>query len=372
MIFVSVIGNCATMCIIIKDYKMRHVTNFFVFSLSFSDFLNSVFNTTFNFIYMTQKNWMFGLIFCKISTFISHLAIAASVTTMLAIAVDRYLAISCPARQMSTRGLVILMMSIWTISSVLASPSLVFSTTETYHGDHNDTATACIIVWPDGPQSTSFMDHVYQVIFLLVTYILPLLGLSITYTHLSRVLFKLQWQSSFSGNRDNDRRAKKEMRKVAKMFIVILIIFGVCWLPYHVYFLVLFYYPTVASHLYAQHIFLIFFWFAMANSAINPIVYFIMNAKFRIALKKTFPSCSKPIIGVLHAFLGQESSSNYSLGDMQLHLAINAKRRVAAVRSQQHLNTNNNNGGSNVGHKLSIVDEEKENWNTDETLSPPL
>ena len=78
---------------------------------------------------------------------------------------------------------------------------------------------------------------------------------------------------------------------------------------------------------------------------IYPNHYLIKMCRFRIALKKTFPSCSKPIIGVLHAFLGQESSSNYSLGDMQLHLAINAKRRVAAVRSQQHLNTNNNNGG---------------------------
>ena len=45
------------------------------------------------------------------------------------------------------------------------------------------------------------------------------------------------------------RRAKKEMRKIAKMFIVVLIIFGVCWLPYHAYFLVLFYYP-VSVHLY--------------------------------------------------------------------------------------------------------------------------
>ena len=56
--------------------------------------------------------------------------------------------------------LVMLMMSIWMFSSVLASPSILFSTTETYHS--NDNATACIIVWPDGPQSTSFMDHVYQ------------------------------------------------------------------------------------------------------------------------------------------------------------------------------------------------------------------
>ena len=73
--------------------------------MSFSDFLNTFFNTTFNFIYMTQRfpvlyndmtlshlivrNWIFGWLFCKISNFISHLAIAASVTTMLAIACER-------------------------------------------------------------------------------------------------------------------------------------------------------------------------------------------------------------------------------------------------------------------------------------------
>ena len=110
-------------------------------------------------------------------------------------------------------------------------------------------------------------DHdISQVVFLLVTYILPLLGLSVTYTYLSRLLWRLQWKSSIisdndttsskdndvtsskdndiTSSKDNDRRAKKEMRKVAKMFIVILIIFGVCWLPYHIYFVVLFYYPV--------------------------------------------------------------------------------------------------------------------------------
>ena len=161
---------------------------------------------------------------------------------LLIVFIFRYLIVV--SGQMSSRGLVMLMISIWTFSSVLACPSLLFSTTETYHGDDNNTATACIMVWPDGPQSTSFMDHIYQVILLLFTYILPLLGLSITYTYLSRVLWKLQWQSSFFGNRDIGSRAKKEMRKVAKMFIVILIIFGVCWLPYNVYFMVLFYYPV--------------------------------------------------------------------------------------------------------------------------------
>lgn len=327
MILLALLGNLATMCIIIKDRRMRNKTNLLVFSLSFADFLNTTFNTTFNFIYMTQRNWMFGWLFCKITNFISHLAIAASVTTMLAIAFERYRAISSAKSLQSTDiPFSLSVLAIWTVSSGIALPALLFSTTKVYHGN-NITSTACLLIWPDGESYVSFMDHVYQVIYLLITYVLPLVGLSCTYSYLSRTLWRLQWQTPV--RQENDRRAKKEMRKVAKMFIVILILFGLCWLPYHAYFLVLFYYPDLMKQHYTQHVFLLFFWFAMANSAINPIVYFIMNAKFRIALKKTFPNCSRPVIGVLHTFLGQESSSNYSLGDIQLHLAIFARNRIA-------------------------------------------
>ena len=42
----------------------------------------------FFFIYIF-RDWSFGPLFCSITTFISHLAIAASVTTMLAIALER-------------------------------------------------------------------------------------------------------------------------------------------------------------------------------------------------------------------------------------------------------------------------------------------
>ena len=56
--------------------------------------------------------------------------------------------------------------------------------------------------------------------------------------------------------------------------------------------------------------------------------------RFRIALKKTFPNCSRPVIGVLHTFLGQESSSNYSLGDIQLHLTLYARKRISAKNEE--------------------------------------
>ena len=65
------------------------------------------------------------------------------------------------------------------------------------------------------------------------------------------------------------------------MFIVVLIVFGVCWLPYHTYFIYN-YYADIASHSYTQHVFLAFFWLAMFNSAINPVIYCLMNAKYVI------------------------------------------------------------------------------------------
>jgi tachykinin-like receptor len=65
------------------------------------------------------------------------------------------------------------------------------------------------------------------------------------------------------------------------MFIVVLIVFGVCWLPYHAYFLYTYYHVDTRSYSGMQHIFLTFFWLAMANSAINPLIYFQMNAKYR-------------------------------------------------------------------------------------------
>ena len=93
-----------------------------------------------------------------------------------------------------------------------------------------------------------------QVVFFLVTYVLPMVGLSVTYCHLGTVLWRDQ--APHTTHTMGNRRKVRDKRKVwiiypkicrylyknilfqlAKMFIVILIVFGVCWLPYHSYFI---------------------------------------------------------------------------------------------------------------------------------------
>ena len=61
------------------------------------------------------------------------------------------------------------------------------------------------------------------------------------------------------------------------MFVVIISVFGVCWLPYHVYFLYSYHQPTIMTLPYIKHVYLGFYWLAMANCAVNPIIYYWMG-----------------------------------------------------------------------------------------------
>ena len=38
-------------------------------------------------------------------------------------------------------------------------------------------------------------------------------------------------------------RAVEKKRKIVKMSLIVVVLFGVCWLPYHVYFIVVFFVP---------------------------------------------------------------------------------------------------------------------------------
>lgn len=120
---------------------------------------------------------------------------------------------------------------------------------------------------------------------MVINYFLPMFILIVTYTFLGKEL----WGSKAIGeNTSIQQQRVKAKRKVVKMMIVVVIIFAVCWLPMHVFFLLnssdksLGFYPNI------QQIFLIIYWMAMSNSMYNPIIYCWMNARFRQGFKLAF------------------------------------------------------------------------------------
>ncbi|XP_042867521.1 tachykinin-like peptides receptor 86C [Penaeus japonicus] len=65
------------------------------------------------------------------------------------------------------------------------------------------------------------------------------------------------------------------------MLALLVVIFGLCWLPYHTYFIVVHHHPEFSTRPYVNHIYLAFYWLAMSNALINPIVYYLLDARFR-------------------------------------------------------------------------------------------
>ncbi|KPJ19314.1 Tachykinin-like peptides receptor 99D [Papilio machaon] len=269
MVVVATVGNLVVIWIVLANKRMRSVTNYFLVNLSVADAMVSTLNVTFNFTYMLYSDWPFGHFYCKFNQFIAVVSISASVFTLMAISIDRYVAIMSPLRpRLGKRATLGIAAAIWAGSSVLSSPNIVFFTTEM------DTL-------PDG--STR-----YNVAFMILTYFLPIISMTYTY---ARVGVELWGSQSIGECTQRQLDNVKSKRRVVKMMIVVVVIFAVCWLPFHVYFVVTSYYPEVVNYPHIQEIYLGIYWLAMSNSMYNPIIYCWMNSKFRRGFKQFFWCC---------------------------------------------------------------------------------
>ncbi|XP_035215735.1 tachykinin-like peptides receptor 86C [Stegodyphus dumicola] len=279
MILVAIVGNLIVIWIIVAHRRMRTVTNLFLLNLAIADFLLAGGNAAFNFVFMLNSHWPFGGTFCVISNFLANLTVSTSVFTILAMSLDRFVAVTRPLRQRMTKTFACsIIFLVWSLSTIVSIPPLLYATTITYKYPDQGHRTLCYLVWPDGEPGTSYADHVYNIVFLIVTYVIPMGCMAVTYTWVGCVL----WGSKVIGeNTDRQNEVVKSKQRVVHMLIAIMLLFAICWLPYHIYFLYTYYYRDVLQTHFIQHVYLAIYWLAMSNSCYNPIVYYIMNARFR-------------------------------------------------------------------------------------------
>ena len=69
------------------------------------------------------------------------------------------------------------------------------------------------------------------------------------------------------------------LKKVVKMFVIIVCLFGICWLPYNVYFMYIYHDQSAPTRPHIKHVYLALYWLAMANSCVNPFIYYTMNKR---------------------------------------------------------------------------------------------
>ncbi|XP_014610001.1 PREDICTED: tachykinin-like peptides receptor 99D isoform X1 [Polistes canadensis] len=290
MIIVATGGNLIVIWIVLAHKKMRTVTNYFLVNLSIADAMVSTLNVTFNYIYMLNSHWPFGTLYCKICQFIAVLTICASVFTLMAISIDRFMAIVNPLRpRMGRRATLCVAVVIWIVGAILSFPMLLFNTTYTQNFANGEVRVICYSDWPNrDDDGLSFQEYLYNVIFMILTYFLPIGSMTFTYARVGAELWGSQSIGEATARQLENIRSK---RRVVKMMIVVVVIFAVCWLPLHVYFIVTSYLPEITKESYIQELFLGIYWLAMSNSMYNPIIYCWMNSRFRRGFIQFFSWC---------------------------------------------------------------------------------
>ncbi|XP_054160070.1 tachykinin-like peptides receptor 86C [Oppia nitens] len=282
MVMLAIIGNSMIIWIILSQKIMRTVINIFLLNLTLSDLLTVSLNATFNFVFMLTGHWPFTAVYCVINNFVTNLTIASSVFTATVMSIDRYIAIVHPLKPRMTRCRALVNISlIWLCSAFFASPAIVFSKIYVVPYGGHTTRLLCLMEWPDGLSGQSNFDLAYNIAFLLLTYVLPMLTMAIAYTRMGQVLWDSQ-QNELNTNLGPELIRQKQ--KVVRMLICVISVFGICWLPYHSYFLSTYMWPDIIKLKQIKHIYLAIYWLAMANSLFNPIILFVMNRRFRYCI----------------------------------------------------------------------------------------
>nr|XP_022919966.1 RYamide receptor-like isoform X1 [Onthophagus taurus] len=298
---VAALGNGVICYIIISSSRMRTVTNYFIMNLAIGDLLIAMLCGPFSSVAYLKQYWPFGSFLCLIVSYFQAIAVFVSSYTLVAISLDRYVAIVWPLRpRMSKKIAMGIIFAVWILSCLGGAPILMVSTMD----QPNDTyfqqcdRYICTEKWPfeDG-------QYWYSQSLTLFQYVIPVSVFIFAYTSIAAVI----WCHRVPGEAENcrDQRIARSKRKTVRMMVAVVLVYSICWLPFNVYWIVN---SEIENRNVKKYLFYTVHALATSHACYNPIIYCYMNSRFRAGILSTLPCCRKCI-----ASLSKRSKSSTSL-----------------------------------------------------------
>lgn len=278
---ISLLGNSLVLFVVFKKQNMRSALNLLIVNMAIADLLLTIFvmpySVVFLFVWLEWFSGIFGLILCKTIFFSLTVSLAASVISLFVMTVDRFVTIVFVwKRCLDLRNSKVSLVVIWTISIAIMAPYLqVYTVEQAIPGDDR------YLCYPDWTRMPVDFNKLFAVCMFVVLYAIPLLLMAILYSIIVHKLWRDRFARQNSGS-GGDVTINNSKKRVVKMLITVTFSFAVCWFPLHI----IHYYIYFDSQSYmclSLYVILLSFWLGHANSAINPILYFIFNKTFRRA-----------------------------------------------------------------------------------------
>uniref|UniRef100_A0A673ASG5 Si:dkey-78k11.9 n=1 Tax=Sphaeramia orbicularis TaxID=375764 RepID=A0A673ASG5_9TELE len=278
---IGLVANGWGLKTLLQNWKKLGNVNVFVFNLGLTDVLYLLTLPFLVVYYFMESKWIFGDTFCKITRFCFNLNLYGSIGFLTCISVYRYLAIVHPMKVMgrlSVTHSVVISVLVWLLVGIQSLPDMFF--TKTYRnkpGKCYDTT------------STFYVEDYlkYSLGWTLTGFCIPLLITLGCYGHVIVTLCR------------KDSIDKVLKRKCLRLLFILVVLFSVCYIPYHVLKNLNLWSRVLSKRrtcrgwfngVYIAH--QISRGLVCLNSALNPLVYLHGSENVSVQLRKLFSSTS--------------------------------------------------------------------------------
>ncbi|NXK97948.1 CCKAR protein, partial [Formicarius rufipectus] len=348
----SILGNILVITVLIRNKRMRTVTNTFLLSLAVSDLMLCLFCMPFTLIPNLLKDFIFGSAVCKTATYFMGVSVSVSTFNLVAISLERYSAICKPlqSRVWQTKSHALrVIAATWCVSFTIMSPYPIYSKLVPFTKYNNTTANMCRLIWP-----SDVIQQSWYTFLLLTLFLIPGIIMMVAYGLISLELYRgikfdssqrkssqerkirnysakyedgdgcylnktkrkrkmpLQQLSAMSHSkiervRSNSSSANLVAKKlVIRMLMVIVILFFICWTPiFSVNAWRAFDTASADQRLSGAPISFIHL-LSYTSACVNPIIYCFMNKRFRMGFLATFTCCAKQKLPVIRGEAADE------------------------------------------------------------------
>ncbi|MCI4377813.1 hypothetical protein PGIGA_G00207850 [Pangasianodon gigas] len=285
---VGSVGNALTCTVIMRHRSMRTPTNFYLLSLAISDLLVLLLGLPLE-LYELWSNYPFllGTGGCYFKTCLFEMVCFASVLNVTAVSAERYLAVVHPLRvkHVMTRGHVRrVIVMLWIVSFLCALPNTSLHGVTTLPPKFGQTfpeSAVCGLVKP------AWIYGLLVQLTALFFFLIPMMSIGTLYLLIALQLHRetrlLQNDTKAWHSGEQSTLQKTRHRQVTKMLFVLVVLFAICWAPFHIDRVMWSYIDDWSEdqHRVFEFVHLISGVFFYLSSAVNPILYSLMSSRFR-------------------------------------------------------------------------------------------
>lgn len=302
-ICVAIVGNIMVIISVVTNRQLRIPTNYLIINLAIADLFLSTTVLPFSATLEIADYWVFGRIFCDIWAAMDVLCCTASIFSLCAISIDRYIGVrySLQYPTIVTRKRVILaLLGVWVLSIVISIGPLLGWKQQT----NTDEAVCDITTEPFYAIFSSLSSFYIPLIVILVMYCRVYVVAKRITKNLEAGVMKESMDSKEltlrihcrnmndgspnSKSKNQQPRSSLSLRllkfsrekKAAKTLGIVVGLFILCWLPFFSALPLGSIFKVLEPPLTVQKV---IFWLGYFNSCINPVIYPCSSKEFKRA-----------------------------------------------------------------------------------------